>query len=783
MSNCHRLDSGEPLRAKSGRGANQKVKRMQMEGKKMGRKLIGAVFLFFIMSLAANNTGWAQIVPSTTESLIVIPVTVPKVPGTQFSIIISLANARPISGISGRLVYDTNLIAPIVVDTPLNFFSIDRIDRGLALSDFQASGPGPGAVGFFLVSAIVSPIQRINPGSGPIFQLNFRVKAALDTTICIRLEDDTAQVGLKNGLADTLGFTITPSRASGGVQIGAGSPNAPCPIDTTSGPGNDPPRINPIAPQTVPQGSILSFSVTASDPDGDNVTLSATTLPQNATFNTVTGDSVVSGTFTFPPSLSQVGNFTAVFRAVDDSGKSVTHSVSITVTEVLKDVLFSSSVTGQAPTGAIPGKRFAIFPIDLIARGKVYGINFDLKYDRTVIQVDSIIPTGRLKNLIIDFRTLPGQADRIRFLIFSLQGDSIGTASTPAIMYLALSVSSDALPGITDVVIDSGWEVTRVGAPSQPLLTQSGEFFIDRFGDATGDAHIDVADVVALIGYILENYSFSVRQFDAANTNQDAEANIVDLVNIINLIFGTPLPPPAPKYIGPPANLALNARPFAFNPGEPIKLEAELPADIAGVQVHIAYDPREVRLDDPEKTLATQGLILKHLDNTAGKMSFVLYNMGGAQNEIPSGKNTIAEIPATRLSGIGDTLPPKLTITRAFLSTGKGEGIPVAGVGANVPRQFELSQNYPNPFNPKTTIRFKVAAADGDGSPVPVKLEVFNILGQSVKTLIDDRRTSGTYTLEWDGTDAGGSKVSSGIYLYRLTSEQFSVIKKMVFLK
>jgi hypothetical protein len=164
-------------------------------------------------------------------------------------------------------------------------------------------------------------------------------------------------------------------------------------------------------------------------------------------------------------------------------------------------------------------------------------------------------------------------------------------------------------------------------------------------------------------------------------------------------------------------------------------------------------------------------------------MSFVLYNMRDSLSEIPAGTGTIAEIPATRLSGIGDTIPPKLTITRAFLSTGKGEGIPVAGIGANVPRQFELSQNYPNPFNPKTTIRFKVAATDGDGSPVPVKLEVFNILGQSVKTLLNERRTPGNYTLEWDGTDAGGSKVSSGIYLYRLTSEQFSVTKKMVFLK
>ncbi len=765
-------------------------KRLSREGKKMGKKRFWGIFLFFIMSLTWNRPGQAQIVPSTTESLIVVPVAVPKVIGTTFSVPITLANARSIGGISGRLVFDRNLIAPIIVDslvdtlrdTVFYSYSIDKINRGVLLQT-SAGDAGSGAVGFLMFS--LDPADKINPGSGPVCQINFTIKAALDTTICIQLVDDPDPSGLKNGLSDTAGNSILPTVLAGGLQIGAGSPGAPCATDTTPGQGNNPPFINPIAAQSVPQGSILSFTVTASDLNGDNVTLSATTLPQNATFNTVTGDSVVSGTFTFSPSLSQVGNFTAAFRAVDDSGAVATRSAAITVTEVLKDVLFSSSVTGKAPTGAIPGKRPAFFPIDLTARAQVYGVQFDLKFDTAIIQIDSIVPTGRLQNFLVDFRNLGGQADRIRVLAFSLSGDSIRPATLPTVMNIAVSVSALARPGKTDVVIDSGWESVNPDprAPAQSMLTQSGEFFIDRFGDANLDTLINVADVVALVGFILGNYSFSVRQFDAANTDQDSLANIVDLVNIINVIFGNPLPPPAPKYIGPPANLALNARPFAFNSAEPIKLEAELPADIAGVQVHVNYNPAEVRLDAPQKTAVTNGLILKYLENSPGRMSFVLYNMGNSQNEIPSGTNTILEIPATRLSGIGDTLPPKLIITRAFLSTGNGQGIPVAGVGANVPRQFELSQNYPNPFNPKTTIRFKIAAADGDGSPLPVKLQVFNILGQSVKTLIDDRRAPGNYTLEWDGTDAAGSKVSSGIYLYRLTSKEFSVTKKMVFLK
>ena len=763
----------------------------------MGRKLCWGVSLFFIVSAAWSGTGWAQ-VPSVTESLIVVPASVAKVPGTVFSIPIKLANEEPISGLSGRVVFDRNLIEPVIVDSTVDTtrdtvfytYSMNRVSRGTALSIFNAGDAGPGAVGFLLVSTFVFPLERINAGSGPVLELNFRVKAALDTTICLRFVDDPDPAGLKNGLSDTLGLSIFPSLLEGGLTIGAGSPGSPCATDTGGGPGPgnpNPPTINFIAAQTVPQGSILSFAVTASDLDGDNVTLSATTLPQNATFTTVTGDSVVSGTFTFSPSLSQVGGFTAVFRAVDDSGAFVTRSVPITVTEVLKDVLFSSSVTGKAPTGAIPGKRPAFFPIDLTARAQVYGVQFDLKFDTAIIQIDSIVPTARLENFLLDYRNLPGQADRIRVVAFSLQGDSVRPATLPTIMNLALSVSPLAIPGKSDIVIDSGFESVNPDprVPSQTMLTESGEFFIDRFGDVNLDTLINVADAVALVGFILGNYPLSVRQFDAADTDRDTLANVIDLVNIINVIFGNPLPPPsAPKYFGPPANLALNARPFAFNSAEPIKLEAELPTDIAGMQVHIAYDPREVKLDRPQSISLPSGWRVISDDNYSGQMSFVLYNnLGERERDLPAGNGAIVGIPASRLSGIGDTIPPKLTITRAFLSTGNGQGIPVAGIGANVPRQFELSQNYPNPFNPKTTIQFKVSAADGDGSPVPVKLEVFNILGQSVKTLVDERRVPGTYTLEWDGTDVSGSRVSSGIYLYRFTSKDFSVTKKMVFLK
>lgn len=752
----------------------------------MGKKFFGTIGLFFFVALAHSRPGWAQV--SLVDSLLVQPLSI-SAGQTTVSITILMTNSVPISGITGRLVYDDRIITPQPVNPPPTV-SIDRVGRGLLLDAFGASTPQTGVVTFILVSGFDS-LQRIPPGRGAICQINFNVRVNADTTICLRLEDDLGDpFAVKNELSTDQGVSITPSLRPGSLQIGAGSPNGACsgapppPPDT----GNHAPVINPIANQSVPQGSILSFSVTASDQDGDNVTLSATSLPQNATFNTVTGDSIVSGTFRFTPSLSQLGSFTATFRATDDAGspKSATRSVTITVTQVQRDILFSSSVTGQAPTGAIAGKRPVFFPIDLTARAKVFGVQFDLAIDTGVVQLDSIIPTERLTNFVVNFRNIGGRLDRFRVLAFSLTGDSVRPAIAPTIMNLALSVSSNARPGKTDMVIDSGFESVNPDPriPSQSLLTQSGEFFIDRFGDVNLDTLINVADVVSLVGFILGNFPLSPRQFDAANTNADSVANVVDLVNIINFIFGIPIPPLAPPFAGPAATLAVNAKDFASDPGEPIQLEADLPTEIAGVEVRIAYDPKEVKLDGPQKTPISQGLVLKYLENAPGKLSFVLYNLGGERNEIPAGKSTIVKIPATRLGNWGDTLPPKFTITRAFLSTGNGVGVPVKGLGGNLPRQFALFQNYPNPFNPRTTIRFSVAAqATGEPSPFPVKLEIFNLLGQAVKTLVNDTRIPGLYTVEWDGTDLGGARVSSGIYFYRLSSGKYSETKKMVFVK
>lgn len=94
-----------------------------------------------------------------------------------------------------------------------------------------------------------------------------------------------------------------------------------------------------------------------------------------------------------------------------------------------------------------------------------------------------------------------------------------------------------------------------------------------------------------------------------------------------------------------------------------------------------------------------------------------------------------------------------------------------------VPAEFALGQNYPNPFNPSTVIEFTLPAAS------KVQVTVYNILGQVVTTLADHEFPAGRYQLTWDGTNERGRPVSSGIYFYRVVSDEGVESKKMALLK
>ncbi len=200
--------------------------------------------------------------------------------------------------------------------------------------------------------------------------------------------------------------------------------------------------------------------------------------------------------------------------------------------------------------------------------------------------------------------------------------------------------------------------------------------------------------------------------------------------------------------------------------------------DLAGMVVLL-------RLRDP-KTGAESGY-LSALSDPAGYWVLNLANLKDRQSGLPYEWSTGNEVELTILGGAFRTR------YSATLQPGSPHNIALDLQGAEVdggteqqtggsllPKAYALAQNFPNPFNPSTTIAFSIPEGAGE---TRVRLDIFNLRGQLVRTLADGLLEPGEHRVQWDGIDTGGHRVASGVYFYRLTSREFTATRKMVILK
>ena len=125
----------------------------------------------------------------------------------------------------------------------------------------------------------------------------------------------------------------------------------------------------PVSVVDIEQGQTVTYTVSATDADGDQISLRpSATLPPNATFgptNPVIGTGSVSGTFSFTPDINQSGSYVFTFTGTDNAATPASGSTSLTVNvaELQYDRLFTVSADGQSPVGGMAGAREVLFPI------------------------------------------------------------------------------------------------------------------------------------------------------------------------------------------------------------------------------------------------------------------------------------------------------------------------------------------------------------------------------------------------------------------------------------
>ncbi|MBD3615416.1 MAG: T9SS type A sorting domain-containing protein [Gracilimonas sp.] len=162
--------------------------------------------------------------------------------------------------------------------------------------------------------------------------------------------------------------------------------------------------------------------------------------------------------------------------------------------------------------------------------------------------------------------------------------------------------------------------------------------------------------------------------------------------------------------------------------------------------------------------------------------SEIYLRISGLQNIAPH-QAVLVDIQTAKTHKLSDDksiyLNPKKEITYYSLLLGNSTDIE-ENTRKVVPSEFKLAQNYPNPFNGQTVIEYSIPKQVGQ---VPVQLDIFNILGQRVLTLINSQQQPGFYRVRWNGEDANGQPLSSGVFIYRLKTGKKVLYKKLTLIK
>lgn len=310
-----------------------------------------------------------------------------------------------------------------------------------------------------------------------------------------------------------------------------------------------------------------------------------------------------------------------------------------------------------------------------------------------------------------------------------------------------------------------------------PLGNEAGR------GDVTGNGMVSVLDASWILQHVVKLRPFTPMQVQIGDVNlshNGTAVNAFDAAVVLGHVAGKipflpwvqPLPPLNNVNGGDNVPLSLSIASAQGTAGKTVTIPISIPANLAGLrsaEMEISYDPSLITVKNVTSTSLTKDfVIVSNIEN--GKVRIAMANteaisMGGQiltlEAEVKQDANSISFTISNIL--LNDRSISKVTS--------------VGGTIAEVPETYQLLQNYPNPFNPTTTIEYRLPQ---NGF---VELKIYDITGREVKTLVSEQQTAGSYRVVWNGTDSYGSKVSSGVYLYRISAGSFTQIKKMMLLK
>jgi hypothetical protein len=301
-------------------------------------------------------------------------------------------------------------------------------------------------------------------------------------------------------------------------------------------------------------------------------------------------------------------------------------------------------------------------------------------------------------------------------------------------------------------------------------------------GDANDNEVADIGDVIYVLNYLFKNGDPPVPLMQAGDVNLDVTVDIGDVVYLLNYLFKNGPLPCEPDY-GSPARPSAPAEVAIYDSkGEDgaceITIDGQFGIDIYGMQLEITWKEKVLGLSDVSPTGRTGKLDLYQNGGIGGVLKAGLVDLDG-RGCVLAGSGPLLRFNLKAKQNPLDL--SSLELKEAILVDEQGHKLPVRignRIGQpNLPKAFSLSQNYPNPFNPNTVIEYALPM------DCQVRIIVYNVLGQRVRTLANEFQKAGYKRVEWDSKNDGGEEVASGVYFYKIKAAEFSESKKMVILK
>ena len=496
--------------------------------------------------------------------------------------------------------------------------------------------------------------------------------------------------------------------------------------------------------------TVTGISLTGTDTAQFSVTPTTVSINSGAAAQTIT--------VTFTP--TSIGSKSATLSFTHNAAGSPS-TVTLTGNAIQAPPANSRKISVGTASGS-SGSTVSV-PISIDDATRIAGGDFSLIYNANTLTVKEVKGSDLLTSAGITVVSNPATPGQLKMAMAGASGIQSGSG---ILMTVTFEITSNAAEGKTDLQLQ--------GSPKDengkliPIVVVNGSVTVVNaglLGDVNNDGTVDSGDAILVLRYSAGLSTLPDVQKNLGDVNSDGSTDAGDAILILRYSAGliAAFPRSGSAKPSPAASHFQDSVQFAditVVPNAGLEIPLVLKSGVNGVDLTLTCDSRDYQ---QVQVKASQGLLTVIKTDVPGEIRLSAARLDAAE-------------PVSlylNLKGAQQAFDFQLTGT-AFGVDGRQIG--TVGRVFNHPTNFSL-RVFPNPFNPSTTLYYDLPESED------IFLSIYNTSGQLVRTLVSGRYAAGQHTAVWDGIDAAGRTVASGLYICRLEAGKYYQAQKMLLLK